>query len=63
MASEEDTARTRLLDATSADLAAVEVALARLDAGTYFSCEVCETELDAAALADQPTLRRCPACP
>lgn len=48
------------LDRSEAELDGVEQALARLDAGTYGSCEVCATTLDPAALAGAPTLRRCP---
>ena len=36
-----DDDRARLLDAVEADLADVELALARLEAGTYETCEVC----------------------
>lgn len=37
----------------------VEVALERLEAGQYRTCEICGAPLDAAALVSAPTLRRC----
>jgi len=37
----------------------VEVALERLEAGQYRTCEICGAALDSAALASAPTLRRC----
>jgi RNA polymerase-binding transcription factor DksA len=46
------------LDAIERDLADVEVALARLDAGTYWADEVTGDELSAALLAAHPTARR-----
>jgi RNA polymerase-binding transcription factor DksA len=46
------------LAAITRDLADVEVALARLDAGTYWVDEVTGAELPAAMLADRPTARR-----
>jgi RNA polymerase-binding transcription factor DksA len=46
------------LDAIERDLADVEVALARLDAGTYWTDEVSGQPLDEAVLADHPTARR-----
>jgi len=46
------------LDAIERDLADVEVALARLDAGTYWTDEVTGAELSAELLADNPTTRR-----
>jgi RNA polymerase-binding transcription factor DksA len=46
------------LAAITRDLADVEVALARLDAGTYWVDEVTGAELPAALLAEQPTARR-----
>ena len=60
MAEEE---RTALLDGIEGDLAGVEQALARLDAGTYFLCEVCGAELAVDLMAAAPTRRRCAACP
>lgn len=46
------------LDAIERDLADVEVALARLDAGTYWTDEVTGAELPAELLATKPTVRR-----
>lgn len=54
-----DRTRPARLDAVEADLAAVEHALARLDAGTYGTCEVCGTPLPPARLEADPTLARC----
>lgn len=52
----------RQLDRTEAVFADVEVALTRLDAGTYWSCEVCEAPIGVALEAD-PVTRRCAAHP
>lgn len=49
------------LDAIERDLAGVEVALTRLDAGTYWTDEVTGAELAADLLDEQPTARRAPA--
>jgi len=46
------------LDGIERDLADVEVALARLDAGTYWTDEVTGAELPAELLATAPTSRR-----
>jgi RNA polymerase-binding transcription factor DksA len=46
------------LDAIERDLADVEVALTRLDAGTYWTDEVTGAELPAGFLAANPTARR-----
>ena len=46
------------LDGIERDLADVEVALERLDAGTYWTDEVSGTELSADLLATAPTARR-----
>lgn len=48
------------LDGIERDLADVEVALARLDAGTYWTDEVTGAELSADVLATSPTARRSP---
>jgi len=54
-----DTPDTALdLDAIERDLADVEVALARLDAGTYWADEVTGAELPSELLAANPTARR-----
>ena len=63
MASPGDDAVAHRLDAVDADLAAVEVALDRLDAGTYTTCETCGAPLDPAWRAEHPLDRHCPACP
>lgn len=49
------------LDAIEAELADVERALARLDAGTYATCEVCADRLPESLLAERPAARYCPA--
>ena len=46
------------LDGIERDLADVEVALTRLDAGTYWTDEVTGAELSAELLAATPTSRR-----
>jgi len=46
------------LDAIERDLADVEIALARLDAGTYWTDEVTGGELPSELLAGKPTARR-----
>jgi len=54
-----DTVDTPLdLDGIERDLADVEVALARLDVGTYWTDEVTGTELSAELLATTPAARR-----
>ena len=40
------------------DLADVEIALSRLEAGTYWTCEVTGEPLADELLASQPTIRR-----
>ena len=57
-----DDDRTALFDSIEGDLAGVELALARLDAGAYFTCESCGRELSAALLDDDPIRCRCGAC-
>lgn len=54
----EATAAPLDLDGIERDLADVEVALARLDAGTYWTDEVTGAELPAELLAAAPTARR-----
>lgn len=49
------------LDAIAGDLAAVDEALARLDAGTYGVCESCRDPIGDEVLADDPTARACAA--
>ena len=48
------------LDRIEADLSGVEVALDRLDAGTYWTCEVSGAPLPAELLAEHPAARRIP---
>jgi len=48
------------LDEVDRDLVAVEVALDRLDDGTYWTDEVTGLPLDAELLAQDPTARRAP---
>ena len=49
------------LDAIETDLADVEVALARLAAGTYWTCEITGEPLSEELLEASPTARRAPA--
>lgn len=48
------------LDTVERDLAGVEAALNRLDAGTYWTDEVTGQPIDAAVLEADPTARRNP---
>ena len=48
------------LDRIEADLSGVEVALDRLDAGTYWTCEVTGQPLPDTVLAADPVARRLP---
>ena len=54
-----DAERDQLLDTIETDLADVELALARLDADTYFTCQRCGLPLSEALLAERPTARTC----
>jgi DnaK suppressor protein len=54
--------RAGVLDTIEGDLADVELALARLDAGTYDTCEACGAPLPDDVLMVAPTARRCAAC-
>ena len=54
----DDTHQPLDLDAIERDLADVEVALTRLDAGTYWTDEVTGEELPTDLLAANPTARR-----
>jgi hypothetical protein len=49
------------LDSIEAELDEVELALRRLDDGSYGRCEVCDAPLDEAELVDVPMARFCPA--
>ncbi len=53
--------RTLDLDRVERDLADVEVALARLDTGSYWTDEVTGEPIADELLADEPTRRRLPA--
>ena len=55
----DDADRLALLAAIAADLDGVEQALARLDEGTYATCEVCSAPLADEALTADPLGRRC----
>jgi len=57
-----DADRARHLDAVETDLTDVELALARLEAGTYETCEVCAGTIDDEVLAVAPAARRCTPC-
>ena len=57
-----DEDRTRLLDSLETDLAEVELALARLDAGTYDTCEICGGPIADEVLVRAPTTRHCASC-
>ena len=48
------------LDAVETDLADVEIALARLESGTYWTCEITGQALSDELLAQRPTARRAP---
>jgi RNA polymerase-binding transcription factor DksA len=48
------------LDAIETDLADVEIALARLESGEYWTCEVTGQPLSDELLAVRPTARRAP---
>jgi RNA polymerase-binding transcription factor DksA len=49
------------LDALQGEVDDIERALARLDEGSYGTCEVCGGALPAAVLAERPAARFCPA--
>jgi RNA polymerase-binding transcription factor DksA len=46
------------LDAIQADLADVDIALQRLEDGTYWTCEITGAPIDDSVLAEKPTARR-----
>ncbi len=48
------------LDAIEIDLADVEIALARLESGTYWTCEISGQALSDELLTQHPTARRAP---
>jgi RNA polymerase-binding transcription factor DksA len=51
-----------LLDQATAQLADVEAALARVDAGTYGRCVICGGPIGAQRLAARPAADRCIVC-
>jgi RNA polymerase-binding transcription factor DksA len=51
-----------LLSQAEADVAALDQALAEVDAGTYGACQVCAQPIPAERLAAHPTTRHCVAC-
>jgi len=59
LAADEVDVDVALLDAIERDLADVEVALARIDDGTYGSCEVCGGPIAEAELVRSPATRLC----
>jgi RNA polymerase-binding transcription factor DksA len=48
------------LDAIETDLADVEIALARLETGEYWTCEITGQPLPDSVLEQRPTARRLP---
>jgi hypothetical protein len=59
---DEEEAHRSAVDAVDALLDEVELALARLDDGTYGRCEECGTPIGDARLAESPTVRTCRTC-
>lgn len=57
-----DPAENEQLDALASRLDAVEAAMARLDAGSYGTCESCGADLDPQMLERDPLTARCPNC-
>ncbi|MEU4401910.1 TraR/DksA family transcriptional regulator [Micromonospora orduensis] len=53
---------TAVLDATRRRLAELDVALSRVDAGSYGVCERCSRPIPAERLAARPSARTCVAC-
>ena len=58
----EEEAHRSAVDAVDGLLDEVELALARLDDGTYGRCEECGAPIDDARLADSPIERTCGTC-
>ena len=48
-----------ILDAVEAEMDDIERALARLEDGTYGTCEVCGERLSSETLHERPAARRC----
>lgn len=51
-----------LADAARADLAEIDAALARLDGGSYGTCQACGQPISAQRLTARPTARTCVGC-
>jgi len=58
----EEEAHRSAVDAVDGLLDEVELALARLDDGTYGRCESCGTPIDDTELQAQPLARQCRSC-
>jgi DnaK suppressor protein len=52
---------TSVLDAVEAEVDDIGRALARLEEGSYGTCEVCGDRISAQTLAERPAARHCPA--
>ena len=57
-----EVALTALDEQGRREMATIQAALARIDAGTYGICEACGETISAARLAAMPMARRCVAC-
>jgi len=57
-----EVALTALDEQGRREMAAIQAALARIDAGTYGICDTCGETISAARLAAMPMARRCVAC-
>jgi len=57
-----EVALTALGEQGRREMAAIQAALARIDAGTYGICDTCGETISAARLTAMPTARRCVAC-
>src|SRR5262250_250702 len=57
-----EVALTALDEQGRREMAAIQAALARIDAGTYGICDTCGKTISAARLAAMPTARHCVAC-
>ena len=57
-----EVALTALDEQGRREMAAIQAALARMDAGTYGTCDICGETISAAGLTVMPMARRCVAC-
>jgi len=57
-----EVALTALDEQGRREMAAIQAALARIDAGTYGICDICGETISAARLTVMPMARRCGAC-